>query len=306
MKIIFAGTTRFGIPLLERLLAGNHELAAVVTQPDRPVGRKQELTKTPIKKWTESNHLPALTPEKLINEAERLREISPDIMIVAAYGQIIPKEILEIPRFGSYNLHASLLPKYRGASPIQAALIEGEKETGVTVIRMDEKMDHGPMAGTIKVPIDDKDSFDALYDKLAKSGAELMVSLLPAIASNEVRLAPQAHEQATFTKILKRLDARINWTDDAYRIARIIRAYHPEPGAWTTLDQKTVKFSRAAALAENRIELPGKIYRHPRGMAVKCGLNILLVEELQPEGKKPMSGRDYLNGLKNLESKIFV
>lgn len=306
MKIIFAGTTRFGIPTLEKIQASEHQLVAVVTQPDRPVGRKQEISKTPIKLWAERQNVPVVAPEKIQDAFSQISLHHPDLMIVAAYGQIIPNTVLDVPRLKSYNLHGSLLPKYRGASPIQTAIIEDEAETGVTVIRMDEKMDHGPIAGTIKVPIAPEDSFDSLYDKLAEAGSKLMLELLPGIEQGNLKLTEQRHAEATFTKLITRPDCRANWTLDAYRLARMAKAYNPEPGLWTTLDQKMVKILEASAVTENKIELPGKIIRHPKGLAVKCGTNLLILDTVQPEGKKPMPGRDYLNGLKNLESKIFV
>ncbi|MGE5392986.1 MAG: methionyl-tRNA formyltransferase, partial [Candidatus Saccharibacteria bacterium] len=219
MKIVFAGTTRFGIPALELILKSEHELLAVITQPDRPVGRKQTLTETPIKTWALKRQIKTLAPEKIQDAAAEIRNLSPDVMVVAAYGQIIPADVLEIPKFGSFNLHASILPKYRGASPIQAALIEGEKETGVTLILMDEKMDHGPMAGFAKTEIDPKDTFDSLYDKLANAAAGLLLERLPQIEDKSLKLIAQNHEQATFTRMIRRQDARINWTEDAAKIA---------------------------------------------------------------------------------------
>lgn len=304
MKIIFAGTTGFGIPTLEKLM-DEHELVLVITQPDKPVGRKQILTPPPIKLWAEKNNIPIAQPEKITDHRSQITDLSPDLMIVAAYGQIIPKEVLDIPKFGSINIHASLLPKYRGASPIQAAILNGDKETGITLIKMDEKMDHGPIIAKQVVRLIGNETSSFLYSQLSVVAADMASNTLPGWFSGKIKAAEQIHTHATFTKLLTRADSRIDWSQSAKLIDQKIRALNPEPGTWTTLDGKTVKILKNKILSETKIELPGKIYASSGELAVKCVDGSIIAAELQPEGKKPMSGKDFLNGLKS-GSKIFI
>lgn len=306
MKFIFAGTTEFGIPTIEKLIADGHELLFVVTNPDKPVGRKQELSPTAIKKWVQSKNIQVLTPEKIIDAKLEIINSNPDLMLVAAYGQIIPKEILDIPKHGSVNIHGSILPKYRGAAPIQFALLNGDKTTGVTLIKMDEKMDHGPILATAELEIQPDDNFASLYKKIAELSATLCAKVLPQYVDGRNFATEQAHEQASFTKMLRKEDGKIDWTRRAEDILNQIRALNPEPGTWTTLDGKTVKILEAELLNETKIELPGKLYRHAAGLAAKAQDQSLLLILVQPEGKQPMTGKDFLNGLKNLEQKHLV
>jgi methionyl-tRNA formyltransferase len=306
VKFIFAGTTEFGIPTLEKLIAGGHELIFVITNPDKPVGRKQELSPTPIKKWGQSKNIKVLQPEKILDCKLEILDSKPDLLLVAAYGQIIPKEILEIPNKGSVNIHGSILPKYRGASPIQAALMNGSKSTGITLIRMDEKMDHGPVLAIQTLTIDASDDFVALYKKLAEVSAELAANILPKYIAGQIKPIEQDHEKATFTKLLTKADGKIDWTRRASEIVNQIRALNPEPGTWTTLDGKIIKIMSAKIITESKIELPGKLYRHPEGLAVKTTDQSLLIQKIQPEGKNQMSGKDFLNGLKTLDRLHFV
>src|SRR3989344_1937655 len=211
MKIIFVGTTVFGIPTLEKLKA-DHQLVLVITQPDMPTGRKRVLTPPPIKVWSHKNNIPLSQPVKILDCQEEITKNNPDLILVAAYGQIIPKAILDIPKFGSINIHGSLLPKYRGASPIQSAIQNGDKETGITLIKMDEKMDHGPIISKERVAIDNYDDFEKLYKKLSNVASDLTAKTLPDYISGKVRPAEQVHTIATFCKMINRADARIDWT----------------------------------------------------------------------------------------------
>ncbi len=306
MKLVFAGTTRFGIPTLEKLMSDGHELTFVITQPDKPVGRKQELSPSPIKAWAQSKNIRVLQPAKISEIENELREAQPDLLLVAAYGQIIPKSILEIPKHGSVNIHGSVLPKYRGASPIQAALINGDEETGITLIVMDEKMDHGPILATKTLTIEPNDNFQTLYRKLAEISAQICSEVLPRFTGGEIKPKEQDHNLATFTKIIKKDDAKIDWTQPAQNILNQIRALNPEPGTWTTLEGKYIKIQQAQILPEMRIELPGKLYRTGIGLAVKAQDQSLLITKIQPEGKNAMSGLDFLNGVKGLGSKFFI
>jgi methionyl-tRNA formyltransferase len=305
MRFIFAGTTEFGIPTLEKLMK-QHELLFVITQPDKPTGRKQELTAPPIKLWAQKNDVRILQPQNIADLHDEIELPKPDILLVAAYGHIIPKEILEIPNFGSINIHGSILPKYRGASPLQAALINGDKSTGITLLKMDEKMDHGPVLATKEAAIDPNDTFGTLYTKLSLLASELASEILPQYVMGTVEPKEQNHDKATFTKLLTKEDARIDWTIPAREIQNKIRGLNPEPGTWTTLEGKTVKILEAQILPETKIELPGKLYSTPQGLAVKASDQSLLLAKIQPEGGKLMSGKDFLNGLRNLEAKHFI
>jgi methionyl-tRNA formyltransferase len=304
-KIIFAGTTEFGLPALE-MLRQNFDLVAIITQPDKPAGKKQVITPPPVKDWALKNNIPVMQPVKIADAAADIKNLEPAVMVVAAYGQIIPKNILELPKRGSINLHGSILPKYRGASPIQTAILNDEKETGVTIMQMDEKMDHGPIISSITVPINNTDDYSSLHQKLADAGAKILAETLPKWLDGSIVGQAQIHQEATFAKLLKRDDGRIDWTTPARQIFQQIKALNPEPGTWTTLDKKSVKILKAEELRNGRIDLPGKIYADGKDCLVKCGDYSLKLLMVQPEGKKPMTGHDFINGLKKLETKVFV
>ncbi|HYC79659.1 MAG TPA: methionyl-tRNA formyltransferase [Candidatus Binatia bacterium] len=304
-KVIFAGTSEFGIPALE-VLKNNYDLQLIITQPDKPVGRKKILTPPPVKQWAIANGIKVIQPEKISLTENEIGEITPDIMVVASYGQIIPKKILDMPNKGSINIHSSLLPKYRGASPIQTAILNDDKETGVTIMQMDEELDHGGIYAQKKVLIDEADNYQSLHDKLAKTGAELLETTLPKILDGALKPQPQQHEIATKVTLVNRKHGKIDWTRPARQILQQIKALNPEPGTWTTLDKKSVKILKAEEARNGRVDLPGKPYIENKDLLVKCGDYSLKLTQVQPEGKNPMSGRDYLNGIKNIETKIFV
>ncbi len=304
-KIIFAGTSEFGVPTLEKLKS-SYELVLIITQPDKPLGRKQILTASPIKLWAQKNNIPVEQAERIKNLESRIKELAPDLLLVIAYGQIIPKEILKIPKFDSINVHGSLLPKYRGASPIQSAILNGDGETGITLIKMDEQMDHGQIIAKEVVRLTGTETFSELYLQLSKVAADLVVRILPAWFAGKIKSAEQIHSQATFCKLLNRADGKIDWSSLAKLIDQKIRALNPEPGTWTMLDGKIVKILSARVLNESKIELPGKIYSQLGELAVKCLDASLIITQIQPEGKNPMSGKDFLNGLKNLNHKLFI
>lgn len=305
MKIIFAGTSEFGIPSLEKLKA-QHELVLVITQPDKPAGRDKKLAPSPIKLWAQKNNIPVAQPERIINDKLEIINYNPDLLLVAAYGQIIPKEILDIAKFGSINIHGSLLPKYRGASPIQSAILNGDTETGITLLKMDEKMDHGPIIASARVTIAENDNFLVLYKKISMIAADLVAETLPKWFADEIKPIEQIHEQATYTKLLTREDGKIDWAKPAVEIQNKIRALNPEPGTWTKLKDKTVKILEVQIINENKIELPGKLYVTNGELAVKCLDHSLALKKVKPEGKNEMAGRDFLNGLKSLSDKLFI
>jgi methionyl-tRNA formyltransferase len=305
MKIIFVGTADFGIPTLEKLKS-LYEIPLIITQPDKPTGRKQALTAPPIKAWAEKNNIRTIQPEKIASAKKNIADVEPDLMIVAAYGQIIPLDVLKVPKKGSVNIHGSLLPKYRGSSPIQAAILNGEQETGITFIEMDEKMDHGPILHQARLAINDNQTFLEIYKLLAQLSAEEMAKFLPDFFAGKTKPVIQNSGQATYTKLITKNDGRIKWTNPAQAIQRQVMALNPEPGTWTILDDKSVKIIKTEVLIENKIELAGKLYRSSGNLAVKCADFSIKLLEVQPEGKKPMTGNDFLNGLKNLDTKIFV
>jgi methionyl-tRNA formyltransferase len=304
VRIIFIGTSEFGIPTLEKLKK-EHELVFIITQPDKPTGRKHTLTPPPVKIWTQKHNLPILQSENIENLKALIEEAKPDLIIVAAYGQIIPKNILDIPKFKSINIHGSLLPKYRGASPIQSAILNRDNETGITLIQMDEKMDHGPIISKDVLRLKGDETFSELYKELAKLSAELIMKTLPDYFSGKLKPVEQNHQYATYVKLIKRADGKIDWSSSALEIDALIRALNPEPGTWTALDGKIIKILKAKILRDHKIELPGKIYPEQGMPAVKTLDNSLIIEQIQPEGKAAMSGKDFLNGLKS-GSKLFI
>ncbi|MBI3952378.1 MAG: methionyl-tRNA formyltransferase [Candidatus Doudnabacteria bacterium] len=307
MRIIFVGTTGFGIPTLE-LLTTHYQLLAVITQPDRPVGRKKILSSSPVKVWAQKNNVAIEQPERIKELELRIKDLSPDLLLVAAYGQIIPRSILEIPKFGSVNIHASLLPKFRGATPIQEAILKGETQTGITIIKMDEKLDHGPIIAQQTLTINDSDNYSSLHDRLSQTAAKLVVNTLPDWFAQKINPTMQDEAAATYssTGLLDYSLGRIDWTQNAEINNRKIRALNPEPGTWTTLDGINVKILESDVVPDTRVELPGKIYIDGSKMLVKCADGSLWIKKIQPEGKKPMSGTDFINGLKKSENKIFV
>jgi methionyl-tRNA formyltransferase len=305
MKIIFAGTTEFGIPTLEKIKA-QHELVLIITQPDRPTGRNRTLTPPPIKVWAEKNNIQVQQPEKIQDLRFKIQDLEPDLLLVAAYGQIIPQEVLDIPKFKSINIHGSILPKHRGASPIQSAILNGDTESGITLIQMDAQMDHGPIVATQSVAIEDKETFSTLHKKLSIIAADLITKTLQDWFAGKIQPKEQNHSAATFTKLIKRTDGKIDWSKPAVEVLRKIRALNPEPGTWTTLGNKSIIISDAEIINDHKIELPGKLYVSQGEVAVKTLDQGLLLKKVKPEGKNEMSGKDFLNGLKNLSDKIFI
>ena len=297
------GTPDFAVPTLRALLELTQlSVVAVVTQPDRPVGRKQILTPPPIKVLAQDNSITVLQPEKLRDQStvEQIKNLSPELIVVAAYGQIIPKAILEMPKFGAINVHASLLPKYRGASPIQAVIAAGERETGVTIMLMDELLDHGPILSQGSIKIDSDETGGSLFEKLSTLGAELLASTTLEWIAGRIETKEQAHTQATSTKLLKRDSGKIDWHQSAESIERMVRAYNPWPGTWTTWQHgdKPLRISIVRASGcESRTSNPdGTVFKTDRGFAVQCGIGALEILELQLEGKRAMNAQDFLKG----------
>ena len=295
---VFFGTPQFAVTILEKLIASPFIPSLVVTAPDKPVGRKQKLTPPPVKILAEKHGIPVVQPEKLDEEFIRtLQLITYNLFIVAAYGKIIPKSVLEIPEHGSINVHPSLLPKLRGASPIQGAILGGLTETGVTIMLMDEKMDHGPILANIKHDITNpKITAEKLAKELADTGAELLIETLPRYLVGEVTPEEQNHTQATYTKLITKEDGHINWEISAGEIERRIRAYTPWPGAYAYWNDKRVKFLEAEIIGGEEENKPGEIYKLGNMFAIATPQGALVPTRVQLEGKSVVDNRTLLQG----------
>ncbi len=297
------GTPSFAVPAVDALARAGHQIAAVVAQPDRPAGRGQALREPATKAWARERRVPVLQPEKVRDGrlAAELAALHPDALVVAAYGRILGKDLLSLAPWGAINVHASLLPKYRGAAPIQWAVANGERETGVTIMQMDEGLDAGDVLLQRTLAIAVEDTAETLSPRLAELGGEALVLALALLAKGGIVPVRQDAAQASLAPILGREDGRIDWSLRAERIADRLRGFSPWPGAWTTLDGRTVKLLAASAEAAPGADArPGSARKAPgRGLAVACGSGTsLLVSRLQPEGKGPQDGLAFLNGLR--------
>ena len=299
MKIVFMGTPDFAANILQKLIAKQHNIALVVSQPDRQVGRKKELFPTPVKKVALEHEIPVFQPEKIKDEYQAILNANPDIIITAAYGQFIPKALLDNPLLGCINVHASLLPKYRGGAPIHQAIIDGEVETGVTIQYMEEAMDTGDMIAQMSLPILDTDDVGTLFEKLSDVGADLLVEALPLLENRAARIIPQDDTKATYAWNIKREQELINWQKSAREIFNHIRGLYPWPVAFTTLACVNVKVFKAVELhKEVENNCAGEIIGvSGSGIDVVCGDGkILRLLEIQIAGKRRMPLKDLLNG----------
>jgi methionyl-tRNA formyltransferase len=288
-RTIFIGSGRFAVPSLKAIIDCPFlKLESVVTAPDKPTGRKQELTPSSVKQFALSTGAEILQPKKIAELETKISQSQPDLIIVCAYGQIIPKKILDIPKFGSINLHPSLLPKYRGPSPIQTAILNGDKKTGITIMLMDEQMDHGPIIGQKETKISSQETGQSLEEKLSRLAADFLLEILPRYLAGEIKSQAQDESQANYTKILKRQDGEINWQKSSQEIGQMVRAFYPWPGAWTILNGKRLKIIKGKAAKE----------KTPQTLA--AGKDYFLPEIVQPEGKKPMPWQDYLRGKRKI------
>ncbi|HET7522111.1 MAG TPA: methionyl-tRNA formyltransferase [Bacillales bacterium] len=300
MRTVFMGTPDFAVPILRRLIADGHEVAAVVTQPDRPKGRKRQLTPPPVKVEAQNHGIPVLQPEK-IREPEPLEKVfeyRPEIVVTAAFGQMLPKELLEFPAFGCVNVHASLLPEYRGGAPIHHAIIDGKRETGVTIMYMAEKMDAGDILMQSAVPIHEDDNVGTLHDKLSAAGAELLSEALQKLKAGHIEPVPQEEEKATFAPNITRKEERIDWAEGGEAVFNRIRGLNPWPGAYTLYNGRVLKIWQAQKQANPKMEKPGTVIGvDGESFLVQCGDDIAVrVTELQPSGKKRMGAGAFLKG----------
>mgnify|MGYP002537042833 CR=1 FL=1 len=300
MRIVFMGTPDFAVGSLQALCeSGKHEILAVVTQPDRPKGRGNKLLQTPVKEYALAQGLTVYQPQKVKTPefVELLHELQPELIVVAAFGQFLSKEILELPKYGCINVHASLLPKYRGAAPIQYAIIKGEKESGVTIMQMNEGVDTGDMLTRVVVPIAPKETAETLFDKLAKAGAELIVETLPRLEAGEIIPVPQDESQASHVKMMGKSLGRIDWNKDAVTIERLVRGLNSWPSAYTYFQEKSVKIWDCDVVENDTTEAPGTIIAVAKdSFDVATGKGTLRIRELQLEGKKRMDTRTFLLG----------
>lgn len=301
MRIVFMGTPDFAVGSLQALCeSGKHEILAVVTQPDRPKGRGNKLLQTPVKEYALAQGLTVYQPQKVKTPefVELLHELQPELIVVAAFGQFLSKEILELPKYGCINVHASLLPKYRGAAPIQYAIIKGEKESGVTIMQMDIGMDTGAMLDKVVVPIAENTTMGELHDALREQGAALLLQVIYKIAAGTAVAEPQDDAQATYATLLDRSMEHIDWSKTAQEVHNLIRGFNPAPSTFTKLPNgKSLKIwgskmtDKSSAAAAGTVIATGK-----HSFFVACGEGVLEITEVQPESKKRMPAQVFLNG----------
>ena len=303
MRIIFIGTGEIGVPTLRALLNSGHEVVGVVTQPDKPVGREQRIEAPPIKKALLSGApggraLPfaILQPAKIKDPKviEQIRDLKPDVVVVMAYGQILPRDVLEIPCVTCLNLHASLLPRWRGAAPIQAAIAAGDRQTGITVMYMDEGLDTGDILLKREINVSPSDTGGSLHDRLAQIAPELLLESLRLVAAGNAPRIPQDNARATYAPKLKREHGEIDWSESAQAIERKVRAYNPWPGAFMKVGNQNLKIFSASVVDISGT--PGEILRSENELVIAAGGGAISVGEVQLEGKRRMSAADFLRG----------
>ncbi|MCM1568958.1 MAG: methionyl-tRNA formyltransferase [Roseburia sp.] len=302
MRIVFMGTPEFAVGALKALREAGHEITAVVTQPDKAKGRSGQLQFTPVKEYAAAFGIPVLQPVRIKTPeaVEELRRFAADVYIVAAFGQLLSQEILDIPRYGCLNIHASLLPKYRGASPIQHAIIKGERKSGVTIMQMDAGLDTGDILYKKETEITDTDNFETLHDRLMALGGEAIVEALPLIEQGKLTPIKQQEEASCYAPLLQKAMGKIDFTRDAFEIDRQIRGMTPWPSAYAAYRGKQLKLWQARPVKETVDGLqPGSIMCVTKDtIQVACGKNALCIDELQLEGKKRMKTHDFLLGVK--------
>ncbi len=299
LRVAFAGTPDFAVPPLEALRASGHELVGVLTQPDRPKGRGQQLAASPVKQAAQRHGLTVLQPQSLKNEAARaeVAALRADVLVVVAYGLILPQAVLDLPRLGCVNIHASLLPRWRGAAPIQRAILAGDAETGISIMQMDAGLDTGPVLLKRRIPIGENDTGGSLHDKLAALGAPALLEALEGLAGGTLRAEPQPSTGVTYAEKLQKAEAPIDWSRDAIAIERQVRAFNPWPVAETRLAGEQLRIFMARAQNEDSNDAaPGTVVAaRDDAIVVACGHGALRITELQRAGRRPLGARDFLN-----------
>jgi methionyl-tRNA formyltransferase len=302
IKTIFIGTPDFAVPSLRALIKDeDFDVVAVITQPDKRVGRKQILTPPPVKVEAQKHNIVIHQPEKIFNLKYLILNLNPDIIIVIAYAQIIPESILEIPKYGVINIHGSLLPKYRGASCIQAAILNGDEKTGITIMKMDKTLDTGPILAQTEIGIALDDTAGSLYAKLSELGASILTSTLKKYIAGEIKPQPQDNSSASYVGLLKKEDGKIDWKKSAEEIEKHIRAMNPWPSAFAKIKNKNLKIIEAEnnILKINKHKI-GELFLDNNKLAIQCGQDALIIKKLQLEGKKEMVTEEFLRGHKDL------
>jgi len=294
-KIVFMGTPAFAVPSLRALIAG-HEVVAVVTQPDRSAGRQRELRASPVKRLACSANIPVIQPRKIAEEAsiEELRSWKADVYVVAAFGQILPQALLDLPRHGAVNVHASLLPRWRGAAPIQAAIRAGDPQSGITIMLIDAGLDSGPLLSKRALALAQDETGQSLHDRLALLGAELLVETLPGYIRGDIKAQPQDDRQATYAPRIKKEDGNIDWACSAASIERLVRAFKPWPGTFTRWKGAQLKI--AAGYIGGGSAGMGQVVEQNDGIAIGTGEGLYFPTELQLPGKRPLPVSDFVNG----------
>ena len=303
IRIVFMGSPDFALPLLSAL-ARSYQVVGVVTQPDRASGRGRELKSPPVKTLALELNIPVMQPEKLRlpEPMEQLRAWAPDLIVVAAFGQILKKDVLDLPRYGCINVHASLLPRWRGAAPINAAILAGDEETGVTIMQMDVGLDTGPMLAMKSIRINPDHTAGSVLQALSTLGADLLIETLPEYISGKLTAQPQPTEGATYAPMLKKEDGLLDFTHSAIELERRVRAMNPWPGAWFEWNGNPLKVMRASTVsAENRL-VNGSRFTVEGRPAVQSAEGALVLEEIQPAGKKIMPGKSFLAGARDWEA----
>ena len=301
MKIVFMGTPDFAVGALEALVEAGHEVVAVVTQPDKPKGRGKEMQQTPVKACALKHNIEVFQPVKIktLEAVEVLKGYGADLFVVAAFGQILSKEILDMPKFGCVNIHASLLPKYRGAAPIQWAILDGEKETGVTIMQMNEGLDTGDMLTKVIVPIEDTDTGESLFDKLAEAGAKLLIETIPQMEAGTLHPEAQDDSLSTYAKMIKKEMGLIDWKKEAVVLERLVRGMNSWPSAYTHFNGKTLKVWEAGVELKEAKAEPGTVVEVTKNsIKVQTGQDLLVLKQIQLEGKKRMDVASFLLGYK--------
>ena len=308
MKVVYMGTPDFAVKPLEALIANGYEISGVFTQPDKPVGRKAVLTPPPVKVVALENNIPVFQPETLKNGegVKILEELKPDVVIVVAYGKILPKDFLQFPEYGCINIHGSILPKYRGAAPIQWSVLNGEEFAGVTSMQMNEGLDTGDILLVEKTAIDPDETSGDLYERLTVLGADVLIKTLVAIEKNELTPLKQDDSQSSYAKMLDKTLSKIDWNLSAEKVHNTIRGLDPWPVALTVFEGKNLKLFRSRVLEGEFNKPAGTLMQNKEGLAVVCGdKKAVLITEVQSEGKKRMSALDFLRGANLKENSVF-
>lgn len=307
-KIVFMGTPAFSAPILRMLVEEGYEVISVVTQPDRPVGRKKVMTATPVKEEAMRLGLPVYQPEKLKNpeELQHVLDLDADLIITAAFGQILPSAVLEAPKFGAINVHASLLPAYRGGAPIHQAIMDGQNETGVTIMYMVDRLDAGDIISQVTVPITEQDHTGSMFDKLSIAGRDLLKRTLPSIIDGTNERIPQDEQKVTYARNISREQERIDWSKSATAIYNQVRGLYPWPVAYTTFNGANMKIWWTEKTSSESSGQAGQVIGLTEdSIEVQTGDGVLAITELQPSGKKRMTAKEYLKGPKIQAGDLF-